>query len=293
MQRLAKLLEPLAHSDGYNATRIPGVGIFKASQSRSREPLCYSQGIIFVAQGSKQVFLEQQVYDYNPDNYLVLTLPIPAECATHVKAGEPLLGLVVDIDMGMLHQLVREFDEHQQTPVEVERLSENKSLFVSHAPEALRCALLRLVQSLSSPLQADVLGKALLREVLFWVLSGPNAVPLFALALHNTHLSRLEKALKHIHENYYQALDVNQLAGMANMSPSSFHRNFRQVTSSSPIQYLKKLRLSKARELLLDQGLKVKQAAAQVGYESPNQFSREFKRYFGESPQDCSLQLAS
>ena len=92
--------------------------------------------------------------------------------------------------------------------------------------------------------------------------------------------------MKYLHEHYDQNLDVEQLAAMANMSPSSFHRNFRQITASSPIQYVKKIRLTRARELLMDQGVKVKQAAARVGYESPTQFSREFKRYFGHSPQE-------
>ena len=131
------------------------------------------------------------------------------------------------------------------------------------------------------------MGQSLIREVMFHVLSGPQAAPLFALVSHNTHLSRLERVLKHLHDNYQTELDVELLASMANMSTSTFHRNFRQVTASSPIQYVKKMRLNRARELLLDQGLKVKQAAAQVGYDSPTQFSREFKRYFGLSPQEC------
>ncbi len=98
----------------------------------------------------------------------------------------------------------------------------------------------------------------------------------------------MERVLKHLHNNFQGSLDVEQLASMANMSSSTFHRNFKQITSSSPIQYVKKIRLSRARELLQDQGLKVKQAAAQVGYESPTQFSREFSRYFGQSPSECA-----
>lgn len=94
--------------------------------------------------------------------------------------------------------------------------------------------------------------------------------------------------MKYLHEHFTDTLDVERLASLANMSPSSFHRNFRRTTGSSPVQYLKKLRLTRAREMLQDKGVKVKQAATLVGYESPNQFSREFKRYFGLSPQDSS-----
>ncbi|WP_257294679.1 AraC family transcriptional regulator [Endozoicomonas sp. YOMI1] len=184
MTPLAQTLSLLAKEECYNKTHIPGVGVFKASESREREPLCYSQGIFIVAQSAKRIYLEQQAYDYNPDNYLVLTLPIPAECETSIVDDKPLLSMLVDIDISLLHPLVRLFDQHQQ------------------------------------------------------------------------------------------ATDSN--------------RNFRYMTSSSSIQYLKKLRLSRARELLQDHGVRVKQAAAEVGYESPTQFSREFKRYFGLTPQACA-----
>jgi len=287
VERLAELLDSLATAEGVNSTRLEGVSIYKTSETRPREPLCYSQGIIIMAQGSKRVYLEEQVYDYNPHNYLVLTLPIPAECETLVEPGKPLLALMIDIDLGVLHELVRLLDEHRQLPDYAGQLKQCKSLYVSQVTAPLNATLLRLAECLRSPLQCDVLGKSLLRELLFLMLLAPDAGPLYALALHNTHLARLEKALKHMHDHYHETLDVAQLASLANMSPPSFHRTFRQVTASSPIQYLKKLRLSKARELLLDQGIKVKQAAAQVGYESPTQFSREFKRYFGQSPQNC------
>jgi len=255
VERLAELLDSLAPAEGVNSTRLEGVSIYKTSETRPREPLCYSQGIIIMAQGSKRVYLEEQDYDCNPHNYLVLTLPIPAGCETLVEPGKPLLALVIDIDLGVLHQLVRLLDEHRQLP--------------DYAGQLKQC-------------------KSLLRELLFLILLAPDAGPLYALALHNTHLDRLEKALKHMHDHYHETLDVAQLASLANMSPPSFHRTFRQVTASSPIQYLNKLRLSKVRELLLAQGIKLKQAAAQVGYESPTRFSREFKRYFGQSPQRCS-----
>ena len=97
-------------------------------------------------------------------------------------------------------------------------------------------------------------------------------------------MSRVDKALKRIHGNYANPMDVEELAALVHMSPSAFHRVFKEVTASSPIQYLKKIRLDKARDLLAEEGLRVGEAAARVGYESPNQFSREFKRYFGASP---------
>lgn len=115
---------------------------------------------------------------------------------------------------------------------------------------------------------------------------GENASSLYALAMKNTNLSKIEKALKQIHGNYQNPVAVEKLANLVNMSPSAFHRAFKDVTSSSPIQYLKKIRLNKARSLLVENGIRVNEAATEVGYESATQFSREFKRYFGHTPVD-------
>ncbi|USE33861.1 AraC family transcriptional regulator [Endozoicomonas sp. SCSIO W0465] len=289
MNQLAQSLSGLAFDEGYNVTHLSGVGVFKASESRQREPLCYSQGIFIVAQGAKRIYLEQKVYEYNPENYLVLTLPIPAECETRVAPGEPLLSLLIDIDLSLLHPLVRLFDEHNQIVDTCEGGLENSSLYASPVSEAFSATVLKLANCLHSPLQSAALGRGLIQELLFLILCSEQAAPLFALARHNTSLARLERAMKFMHEHYDQTLGVEQLATLANMSPSTFHRNFRQMTASSPIQYLKKLRLSRARELLQDQGLRVNQAAAMVGYESPTQFSREFKRYFGLTPQQSAV----
>ena len=288
MNSLIENLSELAQQEGYNRTALEGVGIFKASETSPRAPMCYSQGVILIAQGSKRVYLDHEAYDYNPDNYLVLALPLPAECETVVEPGKPLLAFIIDIDMSQLNELVRLFDENCQGNCRGKQ-TESKGLFVSQCNEELSCVVERLAQCLRSPLQAAILGKGLLREILFHILKGSQAAPLFSLVSHNTHLARLERALKYLHENYAESFDVDQLAGIASMSPSTFHRNFRQVTASSPIQYVKKLRLNRARELLMDKGIKVKQAAAKVGYESPTQFSREFKRYFGYSPQEVSM----
>ena len=290
MQHLIENLTALASSEGYNPTSLAGVGVYKATESSGRIPLCYSQGIIIVAQGQKRVYFDERVFEYNPDNYLVLALPVPAECETIVESGKPLLSLMIDFDMNLLNELVRVFDDHgcghSHASQSTQASQTTNSLFVSKCTETFSCAVERLADCLQDPMQTSVLGKGLVREIFYHILKGPQAAPLFSLVSHNTHLSKMERVLKHLHQHYQGKLDIEQLATMANMSASSFHRNFKQVTATSPIQYVKKIRLSRARELLLDQGLKVKQAAAQVGYDSPTQFSREFTRYFGQSPSD-------
>lgn len=285
MTSLVQQLTQLAKNEGYNHTPLPGVGVYKSSNAVARGPLCYSQGIIFVVQGQKQIHFNQQTYCYNADNYLVLTIPLAAECETITHENQPLLAITIDLDITLLNELVRLFVEFGQD-VSSNTLQTSKSLFVSQCTQTLSNLLEKLAHCLSDPLRTAAIGHSILREIYFHILSGPQAQPLFALVSHNSYLAKLDKVMRYLHNHYDAKLDVDLLANMAHMSTSTFHRNFKHLTASSPIQYVKMLRLNRARELLQDNGIKVKQAAAQVGYESPHQFSREFTRYFGVSPSE-------
>lgn len=288
MTQLADLMLALAPLEGVNKTRIEGIHVFKATQYRPREPLCYNQGILIVGQGAKRIYLGGKTYDYNPETYLVLTVPIPAECETNATPDEPLLLITIDFDMAMLTQIIALMDSHFDFPLPSHSMS-HKGLYLSKATSEIKATVLRLLKALHSPLETDVLGKGILHELLFWVMCGENASSLYALAMKNTYLARIDKALRKIHSGYNESMDVDGLASLVNMSPSTFHRTFKTVTSSSPIQYIKKIRLNKAKDLLSDHGIRVNEAASRVGYESATQFSREFKRYFGYPPVECSL----
>lgn len=283
MSERAILMNRLARQEGINATFLPSVKIYKASQSRPREPLCYEQGIIIVGQGAKRVFLGGKMYEYNQDNYLVLSVPIPAECETTACAEEPFLAMTVDIEIDMLNRIIDRMGDGfaHSIPNAPERQA---GLFLAPMHPALLDAVHRLLRVLQSSLESGAIGLSIIEEVMFRILCGENASALYALTLKNTHLARIDKALKQIHAHFAQPINVESLAKMVNMSPSAFHRSFKDVTASSPLQYLKKMRLSKARTLLSEQGLRVNEAAAQVGYESATQFSREFKRYYGNAP---------
>ena len=276
-------MNKLAHNDGFNQTDLPGLGIYKATEAKGREPLCYNQGIIIVGQGSKRVFMGDRVYEYNPENYLVLSVPIPAECETFATREEPLLALTLDIEIGMLNRIISQMDEHIDH-ILLEKKEKHQGIFAATLTPPIKDTVLRLLLALQSPVETSVLGKGLVYELLFRVMQGENAASLYALAMKNTNLARIDKALKRIHSSYADTMNVDALASLVNMSPSAFHRAFHDVTSSSPIQYLKKIRLNKARDLLTEQKVRVSEAATGVGYESAAQFSREFKRYFGNSP---------
>ena len=152
--------------------------------------------------------------------------------------------------------------------------------------EDMADATVRLLKCLQSETEARVLGPGLVREILYRALCGSQAPVLWGLAMHNGNFARIACALKTIHSDYAEKINIERLARQVEMSISAFHRVFKEVTSDSPMQYLKKVRLNKARELILQKEMKAYIAADRVGYESPTQFSREFKRYFGQSPAD-------
>lgn len=280
MREIAALMDRLARAEGANQTALPGVRLFRTSRDVERCPLLYGQGLIVVGQGAKRVHLGGQVHEYDPDHYLVLAVPLPAECEARVTPGEPLLSMAMDIDRGALLGLIGLMGEGTETAAG----RGLPGLALARADQAFKDTTLRLLRALASPLEGRALGESLTRELLFRVLCGENGASLRALALKSTGLSRVDKALRLIHADCSQPFSVDRLAGSVNMSPSAFHRAFKEVTALSPIQYVKKVRLNKARSMLAEEGARAGDAARLVGYESVSQFNREFKRYFGVSP---------
>lgn len=153
------------------------------------------------------------------------------------------------------------------------------------------CATERLLDVMDKPLHARILGPKIIREILFFILTSENGGALQALVNRHTHFSQIAKSLRRIEAQYADNLSVEALASEVNMSVSAFHHNFKAVTSTSPLQYLKTYRLHRARTLMIFDGVKASVAALQVGYESASQFSREFKRYFGVTPSDEMARL--
>jgi AraC-like DNA-binding protein len=157
--------------------------------------------------------------------------------------------------------------------------------------DELISATIRLLECLKDPLDSRILGNQTVREIIYRVLCGEQGGALRALAARHSHFGQIAKVLRRIHSEYNTKLDVESLASEANMSVSTFHHNFKAVTAASPLQYLKSIRLHKARMMMVQDGLNASTAAGTVGYESPSQFSREFKRFFGNSPMDEAIKM--
>ncbi len=277
--RLPDLLSGLALQEGIHPTRIDGVKLMHTTQSFPRAPLVYEPSVVIVGQGHKIGYLGGERYCYDRDNYLVLSVPLPFECETHATPEAPLLGLSVSLQPALIQELLLQLDDGNAVFREMPR-----GICSAPMTEALEDASCRLLQCLGSESDSRILGPQLVREIVFRVLQGPYGGALRNLAAQHTHFSKIARALKRIHADYAHGLDIDTLARDAHMSVTSFHHHFKAVTSNSPLQYLKSIRLHKARLLMAHDGERASAAALRVGYDSVSQFNREFKRAFGSSP---------
>ena len=266
---------------------LPDVRLLYGTQPGTRTPVMYQPGIVFLFSGHKIGYINERVFRYDTNEYLLLTVPLPFECETFATAEAPLAGLRLDVDIFQLQELLMDIGED---PLFRPAMAES-GINSATLSEEILCAAERLLDVMERPLDARILGKQIIREMLYHVLTGPRGGALMALVSRQTHFSQISRVLKRIESQYTETLSVDQLAAEANMSLSAFHHNFKSVTSTSPLQYLKAYRLHKARMMMAHDGLKASAAAMQVGYESASQFSREFKRFFGLTPGEDAARL--
>lgn len=276
---MTALLRDLATREGMLSTTLDSVKLARADQPIPRTPVLYEPCIVIVGQGHKRGYLGDQTYTYDPYNYLVMSVPLPFECETDASPEYPLLAVYVRIDLAVLADLMLKMDGHHPAPVNM-----LQGVYSTKLDEKLSETTVRLLECLSNPGESQILGPSIVREITYRVLCGQQGGALRAVAALHSRFSQVNRALQRIHAEYTQDLDVETLADTAGMSPSVFHQNFKAVTSTSPLQYLKTIRLHKARMLMAQEGLRAGMAAERVGYESSSQFSREFKRFFGKSP---------
>lgn len=281
---LIELLEAHTPIAGDNATHWPGLTLVRMTEPMTRRPMVYEPCICFVAQGSKRAYLGGETFCYDPMNYLVVALPLPLEAEiVEATPDDPLLALVLRVDVAEVGQLLLEMEE-AGAPAERGAPS---GLYVSPIDEELADAITRLVAVSSDRMRARLLGPGVMREILYHLLRGEQGERLRQLALGAGTGRGVARVVRHLQENFDQPTDVDSLARMVGMSASTLHRSFKEVTALTPIQYLKTLRLHRARALMLSDGLNAGEAAYRVGYQSQSQFSREFKRLFGATPKQA------
>ncbi len=280
-ERLVELLGALATQQGLSPSLLDGVDLMRSDIPHPRSPVVYEQAIFIVGQGRKKGHLGGQVYTYDAYNYLVLATPLPFECETEASPEKPLLAARIKVNPAEIGELLVEMEDDGEA-----RGMPQRGICSCPLSDELIDATVRLLECLQSPRDSRILGPQVVREITYRVLCGEQGGSLRALATRHGAFSQIARVLRRIHAEYANALDVETLASEASMSVSTFHHNFKAVTATSPLQYLKSIRLHKARLLMVQDGLNASTAAIQVGYESASQFSREFKRLFGNSPTD-------
>lgn len=270
---------------GFVPTSLPGVRFFWSTEHVARAPLIYSAGLVIILQGHKKGWLQSETFVYDESHYLILSVPVPFECETSASAEAPLLGLFIDIDRVVLRELAALNGPLENTP------STTPPIGVAPAElhDEMRDAVERLIRALCSQSEIRALGSGILREIFYHALSGPHGAALTALSQTNTQFDRVARAITQIRTNYSETLRIEDLAATAGMSNAVFHRAFKAVTGATPYQYLQTVRLHRAKEMIVANGIPVNQAAQRVGYDDPARFSRAFKKHFKISPKSAQL----
>ncbi|ANC03612.1 MULTISPECIES: AraC family transcriptional regulator [Pseudomonas] len=280
---LCSLIRALASRPGFVDTYLPQVQVLSWDHYVASSPQIYEPSLIIIAQGSKLARLGPRTLEYGAGHYLIQALSVPFMCETFATPQAPMLGVAVSIDRTVLSELVQNMALPPDPAVQAQTPQSMSSAALG-AP--MRASVERLLECLQDPLDAKMLGAARVREVLYTALRGPQAGVLRALVEQQGHFARIGVALAYLRDHFAEPLSVEALASRANMSVSTFHEHFKRCTELAPMQYLKRLRLLKAQQMLIGESLGVAQVAHRVGYQSTSQFSREYKREFARSPGD-------
>lgn len=279
-RELAALVQKFSVGEGIHDTAIAGLHCIRLSARQLQLPFVYEPSICVIVQGAKQVLLEDEIYHYAPPQFLAVSVDLPlVGQVTEATPARPYLCLVIDIDARTIGDLISQTADPSWSRGETSR-----GLFVGEMDNALQESALRLARLLDTPRDIAVLAPLMLREFHYRVLGSPYgpAIAQMAIAGSNTH--KIGQIARRIKTRLAEPIRVEELASMANMSPSSFHVHFKAVTAMSPVQYQKRLRLTEARHMLLAGNVDAASAAYRVGYQSVSQFSREYARMFGSPP---------
>jgi AraC-like DNA-binding protein len=269
---------------------MDGVKVVRSGCSVARIPVMYEPSIVIVAQGRKRGYLGDQRFVYDANHYLTLTVPLPFECETEVTEDGPFLGFAVRIDLALLSELMMKVGNGSRTPIATPQES---SVTATPIDAELSDAAIRLLECMQSAVDASVLGPQIQREIIYRVLRGRRGGALQSLMQVDATQMQVHRVLHRMHSEYARPFDIATAAIDAGMSVSALHHHFKALTATSPLQYLKAVRLHKARMLMVQESVGAAIAAERVGYESASQFSREFKRLFGTSPVQETERLRS
>lgn len=277
---LISLLTKYCYKEELQTTPIKGLKFFKLSEPSNKFPVVYNPSICIIVQGKKTVMLEQEIYQYSVSDYLAISVDLPlVSQVTKATKQKPYLCLQIDIDLHLLSELIVQMDKKHDT-----NKTTYRALFVGKLDNLLGDCMLRLVKLLNTPEDIAILAPIFMKELYYRFLISEHGCKIAQIAIAGSNMQRIAKVIEILKNNFSRPISIEDMANIANMSPSSFHQHFKEVTAMSPLQYQKRLRLLEARRILLSEMGDAANTSYRVGYESPSQFSREYSRMFGISP---------
>ncbi len=273
-------IEAQGGGQGVFPTPIGGFNIVRSFKERMRLQQVYKPSICVVLQGAKEIVVGEDALRYGAMECLAVGMTLPATGhIVEASPDAPYTGITLELDVAMIRDVLEQLEVPPAPPA-----SSGPCLFVRQVDEPLEECVVRLLRMCETPKAMPILFPSVMREICYWLLTGPNGGELCKLAEPESNAARVAKVLHLMHEDIARTLRMEELADVARMSLSSFHQHFKAMTSMTPLQFQKQLRLLEARRLMVMEDANVAEAAYQVGYESASQFSREYSRMFGVAP---------
>ena len=281
LSELAELLKKQLPQDGKTALNIPNCYLVKSSKTNKESiRVASKRGICIVAQGAKRVMLGESIYEYDASQIAIYSAEAPvASNIIRANVLEPYLCFVMEIDSQQLSEL-----SLKVFPNGIPQVNQTQAIYISDNDKELVDCAIKLVKLHEQSDKAPLISPLIIEEMLLRLLTSPIGGQIAQIGAENSNIYKISKAINWLRNHYPDPLKVDELAHKSNMSPSSFFQHFKQVTSMSPLQFQKSIRLQEARYIMLNKMLDVNTASSMVGYASVSQFSREYSRYFGISP---------
>ncbi|EHK2923144.1 AraC family transcriptional regulator [Vibrio parahaemolyticus] len=279
-QKLAKLIDRWTGNANQYDTPISGLRFSRWTPPTPPTSYTHNPSICLIAQGRKRVLLGEESFIYDANHFLISSVDLPI-IANIIEASEeqPYLGLIMELDLTEISQLIVDSELAFTQSKEAQ-----KGIAVGELSESLLDAFVRLAELLDEGQNIKILAPIIKREIFYRLLMSEQGTRLHQIVTAGSHSHQIAKAIDWLKNNFVKPLSVGDLASYTGMSKSSFYTHFRSMTSMTPLQFQKKLRLSEARRLMLTENLDAMAATFKVGYESPSQFSREYSRLFGAPP---------
>lgn len=285
---LARQIARYAPDDGITDTTIPRLSLVRWSQAAIPVHMLQRPALCIIAQGAKHVMLGDTVVAYGPASYLVASLDLPITgIVTEASVETPYLCFCLYLDVEILSDLLMTMPSAP--------MAQDGGLGLSLHPvtDEIVDAAARLTGLLGASEETAILAPLVERELLFRLITGPTGSLIRAIAMGDSRVAQVARAISWLKTHFRAPFSGPELARLAGMSVSSFHDHFRRATAMTPLQYQKQLRLQEARRLMMADRIAAAEAADRVGYESPTQFSREYRRLFGAPPHRDAIQLRS